>query len=117
MYEFSQLYLYSCSSLWSAGEPNGNRAENCVKVSPNGQFYDVSCDSSLSTACDLALVDLNLRGLANLPSTLINIIDTNYVLVVNNTNPEQMYFQGYYNTVIHYTKFKNRDVSPLNTSF
>jgi hypothetical protein len=91
--------------------------ENCAIVIPDSRFLDVSCDFSLSTACDLALVGLNLRGLANVPSTLSKNIDTNYVLVVNNTNPEQIYFQGYYDTVIRYTTFHDRDVSPLNKSF
>jgi hypothetical protein len=84
-----------------------------VAIDSSGQLIDISCDDSdmMGTACYLALARLSLRGLANVPSPLSNI-DTNYVLMVNNTYPEQIYFQGYYDTVIRYTTSSNREVSP-----
>jgi hypothetical protein len=101
--------LYAGSALWSAGEPNGDQLENCAAINPAGQLIDFSCSSSTPrTACHLpqSLV-LKLRGLASVPS-MMDSIDNKYVLMVNNTNPEQIYFQGYYDTEIRLKIISNR---------
>ena len=83
---------------WDEGEPNGNKIQNCALYHYDShKYWDMTCQSPRCTMCLFGKdrdmdVHFKLRGLC---SKDINVLDHQYILVVNETFNDYFVFKGY----------------------